>query len=1097
MMVTFVSQCEKKALARTRRVLDAFADRIGDNTWQTVITEEGLSAVKKLLRKTASKSTAVSCHWIRSRSRSELLWVVGNKEKFNNQGIVPVNTTRHNLMQSQWENDWHYLPLIKAFTALAALLHDWGKATATFQNKLKESSRLGDPIRHEWISCLLFDHYVQGGEALLDQDWLQRLANGDMDEHRLKAIASSRREKPLASLPPAASLTAWLIVSHHRLPEIKDDSWQGEPAPTIEKLLYRIACTWGYENRQRPEERDKSYQSRLDHCFVFPDGLLSQSSPWLKQVKKWAKRLHDLLPLLEQSLNDGSWRLVMQHARLSLMLGDHCYSSQDKNPRWHSDIQLYANTDQHGQLKQQLDEHLSGVMQAALKTAHCLPAFEIEPPRAAAIAALKKKSPAEFAWQDKAAEKVRQWKKQQQTKQGCFIVNMASTGCGKTMANAKLMRALSDDGDSLRYVLALGLRTLTLQTGDEYRNRIGLDETELAVMIGSKAVMDLHNGHQQEKLAASPENTGSESAEALLDDEVYYDCDIPEEGLATLLTSDKARRFLYAPVLACTIDHIMPATETRRGGRYILPCLRLMSSDLVIDEVDDFTDSDIIAIGRLIHLLGMLGRSVMISSATIPPDLAEGFFNAYREGWQLYSHSRNASHAVCGIWLDEFNVQVETVAENKAEAANASYRNLHGAFVKKRVEKLKQQPAKRKGNIIDCDNIAGDTVEDHTSHQQAYFALCRNAALDLHHQHHSIDNNTGIQVSFGVIRVANIVPCIELTDYLLSANWPDDVEIRTMAYHSQQLLLLRHEQEKHLDSVLKRKEKSGEQPAAFADAVIRQHLDNCKKANLVFILVATPVEEVGRDHDFDWAVIEPSSYRSIIQLAGRVRRHRKDMQSVSSCNISLMQFNLRHLRGEKKAFCRPGYEMSDQTLLQTHDLKLLVDAEAIQENIDARPRITRPVVLHHRASLADLEHFATEQWLCRYAEQGPESLQAWLTSCWWMTAMPQQYHAFRQSGPTIKRYRVFDDGDFYFAEKDPNGHPVRCDREFSCQDMDAGTTRRLWLHRDYQDLLEKQAEKEGISLKYASLKYGEVALSDYGDNRHFIYNDQYGIQRKS
>jgi CRISPR-associated endonuclease/helicase Cas3 len=35
MMVTFVSQCEKKALSRTRRVLDAFANRIGDNTWQT------------------------------------------------------------------------------------------------------------------------------------------------------------------------------------------------------------------------------------------------------------------------------------------------------------------------------------------------------------------------------------------------------------------------------------------------------------------------------------------------------------------------------------------------------------------------------------------------------------------------------------------------------------------------------------------------------------------------------------------------------------------------------------------------------------------------------------------------------------------------------------------------------------------------------------------------------------------------------------------------------------------------------------------------------------------------------------------------------
>jgi len=93
MMVTFVSQCEKKALNRTRRVLDAFADRIGDNTWQTVITQEGLLAVKKLLRKTVTKNTAVSCHWIRSRARSELVWVVGSRTKFNYEGHVPVNTT--------------------------------------------------------------------------------------------------------------------------------------------------------------------------------------------------------------------------------------------------------------------------------------------------------------------------------------------------------------------------------------------------------------------------------------------------------------------------------------------------------------------------------------------------------------------------------------------------------------------------------------------------------------------------------------------------------------------------------------------------------------------------------------------------------------------------------------------------------------------------------------------------------------------------------------------------------------------------------------------------------------------------------------------
>lgn len=98
MMVTFISECEKKALARTRRVLDAFANRIGSRTWQTVITEDGLIAVKTLLRKTATKNTAVACHWIRSRSRSELVWIVGNRDQFDQQGIVPVNATSKELI---------------------------------------------------------------------------------------------------------------------------------------------------------------------------------------------------------------------------------------------------------------------------------------------------------------------------------------------------------------------------------------------------------------------------------------------------------------------------------------------------------------------------------------------------------------------------------------------------------------------------------------------------------------------------------------------------------------------------------------------------------------------------------------------------------------------------------------------------------------------------------------------------------------------------------------------------------------------------------------------------------------------------------------
>lgn len=1078
MMVTFVSQCQKKALARTRRVLDAFADRIGDNTWQTVITEEGLQAVKKLLRKTATKSTAVSCHWLRSRSRHELVWIVGNRRCFNSEGIVPVNRTQKTVANSQWESDWHYMPLIKALTILAALFHDWGKVTLCFQNKLL-SKQPPDPLRHEWLSLLLLKAFINGETS--DAEWLKRLADGVIDESALQQAVRQSGDKPMADLPDAAGLIAWLVVTHHKLPDFKTKdeakAWQDEPAAILRRTLAYITADWGYRNEANAE--------RLNQCFKFPHGLLRQSAPWLAQLQSAAAKLQTCLPMLEQAMADGSYRLVLHYCRLSLMLGDHNYSSQDADKNWQPVVPLYANTDKYGELKQLLDEHLVRVAKQAVTVARRLPLFESEPPPVYDVKRLKQKSTdTRFRWQDQAVAGIKAWKTTRnlaETRFGFFAVNMAGTGCGKTLANAKIMQALSRDGESLRYALALGLRTLTLQTGDEYRKRIGLDNSELAVLIGSRAVLELHNqARQQVKSPDADEQSGSESAEDWWDDN-EVDFDIPDQALSALSTlwTDRAgqidqrkQKFLYAPVLACTIDHLMAATETRRGGRYILPCLRLMSSDLVIDEIDDFVGDDLVAIGRLIQLAGMSGCKVMISSATIPPALAEGYFNAYREGWRLFAQARALSSQIGCAWIAESDCEIVTLQNSEL----AEYRQTHSGFVEMRSAKLqKQKPAKRIAEIVDCFQ----SEDNSQSVEQAYFKTIQDAVVEQHRRHAEPDPHSSKHVSFGVVRMANIPPCIALTRYLAqSQDWPDDVQIRIMAYHSQQVLLLRHEQERHLDTVLKRDKPN----AVFDDGVIRRHINQCKANHLIFILVATPVEEVGRDHDFDWAVVEPSSYRSIIQLAGRVLRHRH--KTPAAPNISLLQFNLKALLqgDDKPAFYRPGFESPRQRLV-THDLKRLIPAEQLQA-ITAAPRIQSNAELRPTENLADLEHQCIQNLLTSYGKRGPESLQGWLSGCWWLTALPQHLTPFRQSDKQRILFDLPDEkADWRFVEKLPHGgiNIIEGDYHIERVALSELERERCWLYRDYAELLERHAEEKGWSLTDTALRYGEINVR-IGDN---------------
>lgn len=139
-----------------------------------------------------------------------------------------------------------------------------------------------------------------------------------------------------------------------------------------------------------------------------------------------------------------------------------------------------------------------------------------------------------------------------------------------------------------------------------------------------------------EHFEAQAEATGSASRQDLVNEFAQVQGIEGNEDAHPLLsrvTRDaKVRQLLAAPILVCTIDHLVPATESQRGGRQIAPMLRLMSSDLVLDEPDDFDLADLPALGRLVHWAGLLGARVLLSSATLAPALVQGLFEAYLAG---------------------------------------------------------------------------------------------------------------------------------------------------------------------------------------------------------------------------------------------------------------------------------------------------------------------------------------------------------------------------------------------------------------------------------------------------------------------------------
>ena len=1104
MNVLLISQCSKRALKQTRRILDQFAQRCGTRTWRTAITEQGLDTLRRLLRSTARKNTAVACHWIRGKNHSELLWIVGRASAFDSQGAVPTNTTTRDVLRAKDENDWPFASAIRLLSAMAALFHDFGKAVVVFQKKLRAAGSIADPFRHEWISLRIFEAFV--GRDDNDRQWLERLSNPgpNADLSWLKSLCTNGTDtedgsratnelKPLANLPPLATAIGWLIVSHHRLPV---NAAVGPKAPdkgTLDRLPHCIYAHWcgSRANDQNLSAADrKKLAKQIAACWRLDGELPLVSEPWARGTAKIARRILNHKELLNANWLDNPY--VLHISRLALMLADHYYSSlTDPKERLKGGptYPLYANTVRAtGELNQRLDEHLLGVERSSGRIVGSLTRLSRNLPRIARHRGFKRRSSEElFKWQDKASDLAGALRPLSM-EQGFFGINMASTGCGKTLANGKIMYALADPVLGARFCIALGLRTLTLQTGDAYRQRLGLGPDTMAVLVGGAAVRQLHQLDAEEHNRA--EVGGSRSAGDLLPDNTYvhYQGSLEPGPLAHWLKDAKGVGALVnAPILISTIDHLMPATEGTRGGRQIAPMLRLMDADIILDEVDDFDLDDLYALSRLVHWAGMLGSRVLLSSATLPPPIAQGLFEAYKTGRSIYQRGRLSSgsdHKICCAWFDEFNRQAGS--HGNAE----EFARQHRQWAQARVRALAENNKARCRAYI--SDLSAEGNEEEILGQFAEHI--HGQAQELHLQNHTVDPHSGKRVSFGLVRMANIDPLIDVALNMARLGEDPTRRVHLCCYHARHPLLVRSAIERRLDRLLNRKQAL----AVFDDPTVRHIIDAYDEAqDHLFLVLATPVAEVGRDHDYDWAIVEPSSLRSMIQLAGRVRRHRP--QPWRRNNICLLSRNIKSLKnkGNGPAFMRPGFE-SKHFPLNSHDLNQLLVPEQFQE-ISSAPRVLERDAPDPGNNLADLEHEHLRAVMLGDAKKRKAPIDLWWTSRAHLSGELQRAFPFRYDPLKHETYVLMPDEDnleVTFMRFERDGGLTEVGNEFCRIAIDRAPGVDFWTETAYPDLLAQLAERLDLETSECAKKFGVVDLPVSKDGQAWNYHPALGFQRQ-
>jgi CRISPR-associated endonuclease/helicase Cas3 len=867
--VIAVCRSRKKARNHVAQVLDRYLWRIGDRTWRGKASNACLDRMARELRAKASRATAVSIQEIRSSTESRMPLIrIGSRAMFSEDGLAPV--TSHPSAFARI----HGTPKERnglAVVRIAALFHDLGKAMILFQEMIRGALQGATPesafIRHELFSATVWDRLFGALDDRALQKSLAEVSPSDIDKACVSAVDWLLHEGSPANQPlkfdflnDERHLTfaiGMLILTHHRLPEGMED---------------HIGLLGGAHAQQMPEGGRKQ-------LGIWPGTAFWHEAWWLRRLMK------DAAMILPGSGFEG----LDIALRGALVFADHVGSSEKELSS--SVPEFLANTikDSAGAPKpaDNLSTHVKRVYRA------CRPSFDM-------LHRLRERFPAlaeaqmpldlvrpeiedpRFVWQMEAACAARALAAAQEG--GFFACLLAGTGTGKTRGAPTILAgaAFGDHRPERRYfrmTLGLGLRVLATQSAREYIDELSLPPEDIRVLIG-KPIIEFDDALQ----GVGENSTGSESLTALpewllverAEGAVPSVDDIKEaawlrglsldtdRGVPAILDkliqvpSKKAAMFwalAAAPVIVGTVDHLMGVASPQKSA-FLPAAIRTLTADLILDEIDQYSPEDLAAITRLVFQAAAGGRRVIIMSATLTRDVGEALHTAYRAGWQRHAAAFDIAKHVNLLLTGDAPGSVMT------NAGGEDFETLYTACRSRIMEALETAPTLRRGKILEPCASWDDLV------QQVHEG-CR----EMHDLNAS--EIAGFRVSVGLVRMTRISHTAALFHQLPAGAFDGRLRLK-LCLHSHFPRLHRSWVENRLKQALTRK---GCDPLAGLRNLchteqIFQRAEATGVRDIEIVCVTSPVIETGNDLDFDYAILDPISMRSIIQAAGRVRRHR-------------------------------------------------------------------------------------------------------------------------------------------------------------------------------------------------------------------------------